>query len=243
MNYTTSLPIISKIVQEIGEKYLCTDNISSTKIKEDGSYVTNVDVLIDKALHEKLHKEFPDIPFVSEELDANSSYQGLSWCIDPIDGTHNFMNDIPYYGISVGLLLDGQPVLGVIYNPHSGDIISGAQELGLFLNNIPFQRTGTSLVITSGRSHSAKDKEKELVFINSVFKGRLIYRRFSSLALDIMSLLIGRVGAVRVIGNSKWDWSAGYILAQEAGLIITHFTDNNFIIYDPKLSEDISMLE
>lgn len=244
MEYKEILPILTRVVREVGEKYLETAHELEKTKKTDGSFVTQVDVAIDQTLKEKLNEQFPNISFISEELQSDTTQvQGLVWCIDPIDGTHNFMNGIPYYAISVGLLLDGEPLLGAIYDPTTQNLLSGGRDMGIFMNSEPFETVNNSMIIVSGRSHTLEDKKREQAVVNSIFEGELKYRRFCSLALDIMNLVCGKIGAVRVINNSMWDWAAGYVLAQEAGYTIDHYDTANFIIYDSKLSEHVSMLK
>lgn len=218
-----------QIVKITQDKFSKTDVKKITQ-KKDGSFVTQFDVSIDQALTGSLKKKFPQIKFISEEIQSDESdLVGLAWCIDPIDGTHNFMMDIPYYAVSVGLLRDGKPIAGIIYNPVQDQLLVGGKGTPVKINGSELNVSNNSLVVTTNRSHEAVDRQHELDLVSKIFlKPELKYRRFGSCALDIMNLVLGSIGGTYIIGNSKWDWSAGYAIAESAGLVIRQ--DKNMII-------------
>jgi len=217
----------SKLVVEVAQFNF--EKIENKNIvqKKDGSFVTNFDTSIDQGLINILYKTFPTIGFISEESqDDTSDLPGLTWCIDPIDGTHNFMMDIPYYAVSVGLLSDGVPVAGIIYDPLLQQVLVGGKEVPLMLNNLLISPHNNSFVVTTNRSHSPHDKQRELKFIQEIYNiPQLKYRRLGSCALDIMNIILGRIGGTYIIGNSKWDWAAGYAIARYSGYEIQRKKD------------------
>lgn len=216
-----------KIVFEVAQEQFKNLNDKNINKKKDGSFVTRFDLSIDTYLTQELSKAFPDIKFISEESQSNTAdIPGFAWCIDPIDGTHNFMMDIPYYAVSVGLLRDGMPVAGVIYDPNSHRMISGGEDLPLMLNDREYVISNQSYIVTTNRSHQEKDKKRESEYITQILKTpNLKYRRLGSCALDIMNLLTGSIGAVVIIGNSKWDWAAGYAIVKNSTLVIHQIED------------------
>tara|TARA_B100001179_G_C18603238_1_gene411916 strand:- start:3743 stop:4477 length:735 start_codon:yes stop_codon:yes gene_type:complete len=231
---------VKKISQE---KFVDTYNKNITK-KSDGSFVTDVDVTLDIEISTALKRLFPAIHIISEESQPDiSTVSGLAWCIDPIDGTHNFMNDIPYYAVSVGLLFDGVPVAGILYDPMTEDIITGGEGLPLMINNKNYKSLNNSFIVTTGRSHLNKDRETESVLVGKILSSKnLKYRRFASCALDLMNLIRGRIGAVIVVGNSPWDWSAGYAIAKHAGYSIEHKDEEHFVVFSSHLKDSLFMI-
>ena len=152
MNYSETLKTLEDIVREVGEKHFTNVKDFTCSEKQDGSLVTEIDISVDASLSKKLKEVFPSVLFISEESQSDvAQTQGLVWCIDPIDGTHNFVNNIQYFAVSVGLLLNGAPLLGVIYDPTSGDILSGGSGIGVFLNKEDMLIENTSNIIVSGR--------------------------------------------------------------------------------------------
>ena len=243
--YIDIINTTADIVRNVAlEKFAQLENKNITQ-KKDGSFVTDFDIAIDTQLTQELKRAFPSISFISEESQADTSMvTGLAWCIDPIDGTHNFMNDIPYYAISVGLLKDGEPVAGIIYDSISDDLLIGGENIPVCLNGEVLEVKNTSRIVVTGRSHSQDDKIKEANIVSIILKSENIkYRRFASCALDIMNMVRGRIGAVIVIGNSKWDWSAGYAIAKKAEHIIQHIDENHFVISNNNLTEIFSMIK
>lgn len=240
-DYKDLLENASNIVREVASTKLLHSQSKKITVKKDASFVTNFDLDIDRELRTKLKHAFPDIEFISEEIQKDTDItKNLCWCIDPIDGTHNFIFNIPYYAISVGLLLNGKPIAGIIYDPISNDILTGMKELGVFINGKPFSVENTSCIITTNRSHKKEDKDQENIYINKILeKKNLKYRRFASCALDLMNIVQGRIGATYVIGNSIWDWAAGYAIAETAGYIICHKDKSYFYVTSTYLKNEI----
>ena len=111
--------------------------------------VTEVDVKIEEYLCGLIREDYPDHWILSEEDSAQGNKEkwsqpseGYGWIIDPIDGTTNFIHQIPHFAISVGIVKDGFPVCGVVYNPLTKDLYSAQINGGAFLNG----RTDTSRI-------------------------------------------------------------------------------------------------
>jgi len=243
-DYQNIIRQASGIIRIIAKKNFSQLKDKNITQKKDGSFVTDFDTAIDVALINGLSDLFPDIGFISEESQSNqTTIPGLVWCIDPIDGTHNFMMNIPYYAVSVGLLLDGDPIAGIIYDPISDNIICGGKGMITELNNKEITLKNDSFIVGTNRSHSLVDKKREQEYIQVLLENPLIkYRRFGSCALDLMNLVRGRIGAIYIIGNDIWDWSAGYAIAEASGLEIIH--DGDIIRVNAQhLSEHLFMIK
>ena len=121
--------------QEILPRYLRV----ARQRKADGSLFTEADVITQEALSRELRKIFPG-PVVGEEMTEQEQLDrwregddGL-WCMDPIDGTSNFVNGLPYFAVSVALMRKGRSVLGVVYNPVADEMFYAEQGRGAYLN-------------------------------------------------------------------------------------------------------------
>ena len=102
-----------KVSMELREKGL------TKEIKEDNTPVSNGDLEVNRILTEKINDLTPQIPIVSEETSHNKSKKDLKnfWLIDPIDGTYDYINNLEEFTINAGLIIDKQPVAGLIYAP------------------------------------------------------------------------------------------------------------------------------
>lgn len=107
------------------------------EIKPDGSPVSNVDKSVEQALRDKIQARFPDHGILGEEFGWTNPQAKLTWVIDPIDGTRQFVAGLPNYGILIALCDGDTPVLGVICQPDIGDIYLGVTGVGAWKNGRP----------------------------------------------------------------------------------------------------------
>lgn len=246
-DYKKTIISISPLIRYLCQEYFLQVHQLKIEQKNDGSFVTNCDIEIDTKIKELLKDAFPRASFISEESQSNTEHQeGFVWCIDPIDGTHNFMMDIPYYAVSIALLFNGNPIAGIIYDPSSNDILYGGEEIEVTLNDKPLEYENSSMIVVTNRSHSKKNKERECDIVNQIlsFSDSLKFRRFGSCALDIMNFVRGRIGAVYIIGNDLWDWSAGMAIVK--GLqnnISIEKKEDFFYIVSHSLKDKISVIK
>ena len=110
-------------------------------IKQDGSLVTDADYAAQDALVRALQALEP-LPVIAEEMPAHEQlavYQASPrfWCIDPLDGTKNFSEGVPYFAVSVALMEDGRPLFGTVYDPIADEAFFAVRGAGAFLNNKP----------------------------------------------------------------------------------------------------------
>ncbi|MBI5040792.1 MAG: inositol monophosphatase family protein [Gammaproteobacteria bacterium] len=192
--------------------------------KADGSILTEADLAMDARLHAELNQTWPDIAFLSEEMDAAEQRLLLAaadrplWCLDPLDGTSNFAAGIPFFGVSLALLCDGQAQLGLIYDPIRDECFTSRRGEGAWLNG---QRLTTAAIGLPLKQCIALIDFKRLT---AALRQRLIetppfhsQRNFGSCALEWAWLAAGR-GHVYLHGGQKlWDFAAGSRVLTEAG--------------------------
>lgn len=105
-----------------------------TSTKSDGSYVTIADREAEAYLRRQIAERYPDDGIVGEEEGESQGRSGRRWIVDPIDGTFSFVHGVPFYGVLIGLEIDGELSVGVINIPALGEIVSAAKGVGCFLN-------------------------------------------------------------------------------------------------------------
>ena len=189
--------------------------------KLDGSEVSEADFAVDAALKLTLGDIRPAYGWLSEETeDAAARLERKHvWMVDPIDGTNAFLRHIPEWTISAALVEDGTPVLGVVFNPATGEFFHAVRGEGAFLNGRPIHvtdRTGLdgALIIASGglfkkRIWQTPWPEVETRWVNSV-------------AYRLARVAEGRADAtVSLSAKSEWDLAAGALLVEEAGGTVT----------------------
>lgn len=108
-----------------------------TDTKADGSFVTIADREAEEYLRARISERFPDDAILGEEGGTRAGSSGRRWIVDPIDGTFAFVHGVPFYGVLIGLEIDGQPTLGVVNLPALNEVVYAAHGLGCFVNGEP----------------------------------------------------------------------------------------------------------
>ncbi len=115
-----------------------------TTTKSDGSYVTIADREAEAYLRRQIAERYPDDGIVGEEEGETQGRSGRRWIVDPIDGTFAFVHGVPFYGVLIGLEIDGDLSVGVVNIPALGEIVSAAKGVGCFLNGEPTRVSNTA---------------------------------------------------------------------------------------------------
>ncbi len=105
--------------------------------KADRSFVTQADVEAEAFLRRAIRERYPEDAILGEEEGASEGTSGRRWIVDPIDGTFSFVHGVPFYGVLVGLEIEGEPIVGVIHMPALGETVYAARGAGCFLNGEP----------------------------------------------------------------------------------------------------------
>jgi histidinol phosphatase-like enzyme (inositol monophosphatase family) len=108
-----------------------------TRLKGKDNFVTQADVEAEEFLRRRIAERFPDDAVIGEEGGESAGTTGRRWIIDPIDGTYSFVHGVPFYGVLLGVEIDGEPSVGVINMPALGEIVYAAKGLGCFWNGEP----------------------------------------------------------------------------------------------------------
>lgn len=199
-------------------------NLESVQEKgRSGDLVTEADAAAEAAVIAILKRHFPEHQILAEE----SGHQGNTvssflWAIDPLDGTTNYAHQYPFSATSIGLLIDGVPQVGVIFDPFHQELFRAAKGLGATRNRRPIhvsqtQSLSRSLLVTGfayDRRETKDNNYAEFCHLTHLTQG---VRRGGAASLDLAYIACGRLDGYWERGLSPWDIAAGIVLVQEAG--------------------------
>lgn len=196
------------------------------ELKEDKSFVTVADKKSEEIIVSRLTAAFPDHGILGEEGHNINPGAEFQWVIDPLDGTANFVNGIPIFAISIGLVRNGEPYIGVIYNPVTRSLYAGEKGKGVTYNGKETKvskQEADKGVVTIGYGGKDKARARNLPGKASAFFKST--RILGSCSLELGYLARGGTEGFICMSLSKWDFAAGALLVQEAGGKITTLDD------------------
>jgi myo-inositol-1(or 4)-monophosphatase len=194
------------------------------QIKADGSLVTQADLAMQQQILTRLKHHYPEIPLLGEEMPAalqtaiiNDQDRGF-WCLDPLDGTANYVSGMPCFAVSLAYLVNGEIELGIIYDPVRDELFHARKGSGAWLNQdrlrinctvdrlqecvamVDFKRLSPALAAQLATSPPYRSQ-----------------RSIGSVALDWCWLAAGRLQLYLHGGARLWDYAAGTLIFREAG--------------------------
>ena len=189
--------------------------------KQDNSVVTEADIKIEKRIRSAIQKEFPQHGVLGEERERVEGTEGFTWIIDPIDGTEEFVHGSPLFGTVIALHYRGLPLIGVIDHAALDLRLSGAFELGLFLNGDKAQteyrqkQLSDCRIAISKRSNFQRTREDESLFdtATQICPNCRIYNS----SYSYTSVISGGVDLLYDVNVKPWDFAAAELLVVEAG--------------------------
>ena len=218
------LQSIIAVVRKAGEIMLSADHIEETVEEKSGraNYVTAYDKKVQAFLFDRLAGVFPDAAFIGEEKEENPPVsEGYVFIIDPIDGTTNFMKGYCASCISVGLLKDGQPYMGVVYNPYLDEMFSAEKGRGAFRNeskiHVSDHELKEGIVLFGTAPYNEELSKRSFSLAYEFFERSLDVRRSGSAAIDLCNVACGRAELYFELLLSPWDYAAGALILTEAG--------------------------
>ena len=226
ISISSNLNIMIKAVEK-ASKSLIRDfgEFEKLQVSKKGphDFVTKTDKNVEKILIEELSKTKKNYSFLSEEIgEINNKDKDNIWIIDPIDGTLNFMNGIPYFAISIALTQKDKLISGVVYDPVHNDFYWAEDGVGAYLNDQRLRVTNKvnldKSIIALGIPFLGRGNHKEHIKSQEAVMSKVAgLRRFGAASLDLAYVAAGRVDGFWEYGLSPWDVAAGIILVKEAG--------------------------
>lgn len=236
--YKEELKVITKIVKDVYKKVISRIKFD-TKVKGISDLVTDADLKAEVYIADNIKKHFPDDIIVGEEYSPRVSFGERTWTIDPIDGTINFANNIPLWGIQVSFSDCEDSQIGVIYLPKLNEFYVGLSGFGSYLNGkrlplIDKSQAGEYCLsdTTDVRVNLPDLYKKQMQIIDVLNKNSLRVRSFGASSVDLSFLASGRLSCVVMVANTIWDIIPGLVLCREVGVdVITDSTHKQKIIY------------
>jgi len=185
--------------------------------------VTEMDQASEALITTALQAARPDDGLLGEEGTVDPGRSGVRWLIDPIDGTVNYLYDIPAWSVSIAAEVNGEIVAGVVHVPPLGETFTATRDGGARLDGTPISANqpvplGQALVAT-GFGYASARRAKQAGVVAGLLPVVRDIRRAGSCAIDLSWVACGRVDAYYERGPQPWDLAAGVLIAREAGAV------------------------
>ena len=192
--------------------------------------VTDMDVWAEQQIVSRLLDSRPDDGVLGEEGTSVVGTSGVVWCIDPIDGTTNYLYGHPGYSVSIAALVDHEPVVGVVADPELENVFTAVRGFGAWRDNEPITVSALDVLglalVGTGFSYSPERRGRQGATLASLLPRVRDVRRMGGAALDLCSVGCARLDAYYERGLNPWDVAAGGLVAVEGGARLTDFDGN-----------------
>ncbi len=201
-----------------------------------GDLVTEADQQAEAVILDIIRQHFPTHSILAEESGQFGELEAeYLWAIDPLDGTTNYAHQYPFSAASIGLLINGVPTVGAIYDPFHRELFCGAIGLGSTCNDQPIRvssvdKLAQSLLVTGfayDRRETPDNNYQEFCYLTHITQG---VRRAGAASIDLAYVACGRLDGYWERGLSPWDLAAGVAIVEAAGGIVTAYDRTNFDI-------------
>lgn len=221
-------------------KIMTTPEKFDIEQKGDHDFVTACDKMVQEKIIEVLSLNVPcAAEFISEEKvneDIPGKLAGKCFVIDPIDGTHNFMNGIPFCAISIAYVEENEVKCAVVFNPFLDEMFLSIQGQGAYLE----RHVGSSIERKALEPSKLPLSQGAIFFEDRwradrrrIRKYALTARAFGSAALHICFVAMGRGCGYISVPLHVWDYAGGLLIAREAGLEVMDADGNDFVLAEP----------
>jgi myo-inositol-1(or 4)-monophosphatase len=203
------------------------DEANQVYFKGEVNLVTDCDNLAQKMIVEDIAGLFPEHDILAEEGFSREKGSAFQWIIDPLDGTTNFAHHFPVFCVSIGLKLEEEVVLGVVYDPTREEMFRAVKGQGAFLNDKSIKVSsigdlGRSLLATGFPYDIRQSRDNIRHFLDFIVTAQAV-RRCGSAALDLCYVACGRFDGFWEKKLHPWDVAAGGLVIREAGGMTTDF--------------------
>lgn len=202
--------------------------LAATTKSSPTDMVTQYDKASEELITSGLASRRPHDGIIGEEGSSVSGTSGITWHIDPIDGTSNFYFDIPMWAVSIGVVDSHGPLIGAVYAPALGEMYTAIRDEGAFLNGSPIHvRDNSQLsdaLVCTGFSYRVHERTQHAQRVASMITYIRDIRRFGAAAIDLCFVACGRYDAYFEEHLHSWDLVAGQVIATEAGALVTNYS-------------------
>jgi myo-inositol-1(or 4)-monophosphatase len=189
--------------------------------KQQMDFVSEVDKLAEAEIIKELRRAYPDHAILAEESGAMGKGP-MTWVIDPLDGTHNYLRGIPHFSVSIALLEKGVPIHAVVFDPLRDELYTASKGDGAYINDRRMrvskrENLGGAMIATGFPFRQREHLPAQLDMTRAILGQAEDIRRSGSAALDLAYVAAGRYDGYFEIGLKPWDLAAGVLLVHEAG--------------------------
>lgn len=224
VNPTELLQIARSLAVEAGD-LVAAGRSSGTIASESKSTITDMVTEFDRAAESlivgRLRTLRPDDGIIGEEGTDTEGRSGIRWLIDPIDGTTNYLYDLPGYAVSIAAADEQGAVVGAVYVPTLRELYSAQRGCGAMLNDMPISCGGTSdpatALVATGFSYHPERRAVQARRVARMIHAVRDIRRLGAASVDLCFVAAGRLDAYFEEGLGPWDLAAGELIAREAG--------------------------
>ena len=207
----------------------------SIEYKAVNNVVSYVDKGAEEILVDGLRKILPEAGFITEEGTVEQSKENeLNWIIDPVDGTANFVHGLPVYCVSVALVQNKKPIVGVILHLGTDELFWAWKDGGAMMKRgetetqnlkVSSAKTLSASLLATGFPYYQFEKQQQyLEILKELMQKTHGLRRMGAAAIDLAYVAMGRFEAFYEYNLQPWDMAAGILLIQEAGGYVTDFS-------------------
>ena len=193
---------------------LVSDNFVVKQKGEKDDLITNLDLKIEKYLIKEINKKYPTFKIVSEEYNTNNQLTDNCFVIDPLDGTINFANHLPLWGIQVACIVNSVVVAAVIYLPKINELY-WASEKGSYLNGKPIKAN----IVPIKNTLYAIDGSNNLPIMTQMRPHSSGRRNLGSVCVSMAFVACGRLHGALFRSDKPWDYLPGLYIAKQAGAV------------------------
>ena len=222
-------------------------DVSMIKTKGLHDLVSYVDKESEKRIIRQLSEFLPESGFIAEEGTSDKHGERYNWVIDPLDGTTNFIQGVPVYAVSIGLLDGDELVLGVVYEVGRDECFYAWKNGGAYLNGelIRVSNIATShdaLLATGFPYSNFEQLDKYMSLLKWAMTEARGVRRLGSAATDLAYVACGRFDSFFEYDLKPWDVAAGVLIVKEAGGVVTDFGAGNDYLFGGEIIASNSLL-
>ncbi|MGM1017324.1 MAG: inositol monophosphatase family protein [Actinomycetota bacterium] len=227
--------LAADIAREAGElaRRRRSDGVALAATKSTlADIVTEADREVEDLIRERLRRERPGDGFLGEESGAADSTTGVTWVVDPIDGTVNYAYGIPFYNVSIAAVAGSSDpehwtgLAGAVFAPALDELFTASRGDGAWLGSQRLAvttETPAGALLATGFGYDPTTHDGDLATVRAIMPMARDLRRFGSAALDLAYVAAGRIDGFFERGLHPWDFAAGAILVTEAGGEVTRF--------------------
>ena len=188
-------------------------------------FATQMDEKAEAMIVEGILAARPDDGIIGEEGASRESKSGVTWVIDPVDGTVNYFYGLPGWAVSIAAKDENGTLVGVVHSPTVNSTWHASKGGGAFLNNVKIACNNpvelNRALLSSGFAYDVKNRIEQLKIVNVLLPQIRDLRRIGSAAADICHVATGMVDGYFETGLYEWDLAAAELIAREAGATVT----------------------